>query len=254
MFHEVHGEGEDVIVLLHGIPGSSRSWSTVVPFLSGHRVIVPDLLGFGRSPAASPDAHAAEQATAVLQLLDHAAVGEVHLVGFDFGGPVAVAIHTIAPHRVRRMTLMATNLLSDTPVPAPLRAARLPVVGDLLFRLLFSDLGLAMLWRGATANRQTFPLRAFRAVLDDRGNATARRLFLQSLRNLKTLYAPIETRLPEIRVPVTILWGDRDPFFSVAVGERMTRRFRAARWIVLPECGHFLPHERPREVAAAILE
>jgi pimeloyl-ACP methyl ester carboxylesterase len=48
-----------------------------------------------------------------------------------------------------------------------------------------------------------------------------------------------------------VLWGDRDPFFPVAVGER-TARALGTVLRVLPGCGHFVPEERPDEVAASL--
>ena len=246
------GSGEPT-VLLHGIPGSRRTWAGVVPLLARRRVLVPDLLGFGRSPDALPATHAVEQARAVLAMMDEARVESAHLAGFDFGGPVAVAVHRLARERVSALTLIATNLLTDTPVPLPLRSARVPVVGELLFRLLFSPPGLATLWMAATVDRKAFPLHTFREALDRRGNATARRIFIESLRDLHALYSPIEAELERVEVPVTVVWGDRDPFFPVAVGQRTAGRFRSSRWIVVEQCGHFLPQERPEAVARAIL-
>lgn len=245
-----HGGGHPT-VLLHGIPGSARTWSRVVPLLAG-RVVVPDLLGFGRSPAAGATGHAFEQAAAVFDMLDYLGIGAAHVAGFDFGGPVAVAMHALAPGRLSRLTLLATNLLTDTPVPLPLQLARVPLAGELAFRLLFSRLGLKMLWRQGTADRAAFPLQDFLATLDDGGTATARRIFLQSLRQMARLYGPIAEELPRIDVPVTVLWGDRDPFFPVSAGVRTASRFRAANFVLVEGCGHFLPHERPEKVAAAI--
>lgn len=241
------------IVLLHGIPGSAHTWNGVVPRLAPSRTLVPDLLGFGRSPDAPPRSHAFGQAEAVLAMLDQAAVRSAQVVGFDFGGPIAVAMHSLAPDRISALTLIATNLLSDTPVPLPLRIARVPFLGELAFRLLFSAPGLTAMWRGATADRDAFPLDAFRRTLDARGRRAARQIFLESLRRLDALYGPIEAELSRIVCPVTLVWGDRDPFFPVAVGRRTARRFRHARWVLLEGCGHFLPHERPGEVADTIL-
>ena len=122
-----------------------------------------------------------------------------------------------------------------------------------MFRMLFSGPGLRALWMAATADRKAFPFGEFQAGLDARGNATARRIFLESIRHLDALYAPIEAELERIDVPVTLVWADRDPFFPVAVGQRTASRFRSARWILV-QGGHFLPQERPQAVAAAILQ
>lgn len=251
--HTDRGRGSSV-VLLHGIPGSRKTWNDVVPLITGKaRILVPDLLGFGSSPDGSGKGHAFEQAEAVLAMLDACEVRDAHLVGFDFGGPVAVALHALAPERINRLTLIATNLLTDTPVPLPLRITRLPVLGELMFRILFSRPGLIALWRSATVDRRSFTLRAFMQSIDRRGNVTSRRIFLASMRRLMQLYGEIEAELPKIEVPVTLVWGGEDPFFSVATGDRSASRIRGAKFIVFSDCGHFVPGEKPLQLAAAIL-
>lgn len=249
------GVGEPV-VLLHGIPGSKRTWGEVEPFLleAGLRVVVPDLLGFGESPDGSEVPHAFEQGRALLETLEHAGLGATHVAGFDFGGPVAVALTILAPQRVRSLTVLATNLLADTPVPWPLQVARIPAVGEAAFRLLFSNPGAKAMWRMATVDREAFPYDAFRETGDARTLRTTRRIFLNSLRQLRELYTSIEEALPNIRVPATVVWGERDPFFPIAVGRRTAKHLEGSTFIVLEGCGHFVPNERPAEVAAAIVD
>ena len=248
-----HGNGEPV-VLLHGIPGSHATWRHAGTSLvnEGARIVVPDLLGFGGSPDGSAAPHALEQAGALIATRDHFAIDAAHLAGFDFGGPVAVAVWMLAPQRVRSLTLIATNLLTDTPVPFPLRIARVPLAGELAFRCLFSGAGADALWRIATVDREAFPNRAFREYAKARELATTRRLFLRSLREMRSLYAPIENALPTITVPTTVVWGARDPFFPIATGRRTASRIRDAAFVVVEGCGHFVPNERPAQVARAI--
>jgi pimeloyl-ACP methyl ester carboxylesterase len=244
----------DPVLLLHGIPGSQRTWNDVAALLRtvGLRAVVPDLLGFGGSPDGSAAPHAFEQAGAVLTAMDHLEIDSAHVAGFDFGGPVAVAAYALAPDRFRSMTLIATNLLTSTPVPLPLRIARVPAVGELAFAALFSPFGAGLLWRFATVQRRSFPHREFRQGATRRNLRTTRRIFLRSLREMVSLYGPVEENLPMIDIPATVVWAGRDPFFPVVAGRETASRFRDAIFIVLEDCGHFVPNERPHEVAAAI--
>ncbi len=127
-------EGDGPAVLcLHGIPGWRGTWRGVGARLAGaHRVIAPDLLGFGESSLPEGPFHAPEEAEMALALLDALRVERVHLVGFDFGGPTALVLAGRAPRRVASLTLLATNAFGDTPIPPPLRVAKVPLLGEAL--------------------------------------------------------------------------------------------------------------------------
>src|SRR5436853_6050757 len=84
------GAGEP-IVLLHGFPTSSHLWSNVVPLLpAGHRVVVLDLLGFGRSdPPASHSVNLRGHAERLIAVLDHLGINFACIAGHDVGGGIA---------------------------------------------------------------------------------------------------------------------------------------------------------------------
>ncbi len=137
----VAGHGPSDVVLLHGIPGSGRSWDAVLPLPGdGIRAFVPDLAGFGASwrPRAIEHLHAEGQARGLEQALRAAGAERPMLVGHDFGGPVAARMIMRAPDAYRGLAVAATNLFADTPVPFPLSLVRAPLLGRTAERLLFS--------------------------------------------------------------------------------------------------------------------
>jgi len=247
-----HGEGEPV-VLVHGIPGSSAVWGRVVPRLEReHRVLVPDLLGFGDSSRPSDAAWADRQAEALETLLDGTA-GPAALVAHDFGVPVVLSLYRRRPDLVSHLLLAAGNAFPDTPIPLPISAVTWPLVGGLLGRFLFAGPSLAMMLRQGVGKDGPSLDRA--DYLGDAAQQRAiRQLFASALRNLDELYAPIAEMLPTIAVPTCVVWGGDDPFFSVATGERTAAQIPGGELVVLPGCGHFIPAERPGELAAAITE
>lgn len=252
--YDTYGEAGPTVVLLHGIPGSRKTFTHVGERLGKTcRVIVPDLLGFGDSPDAPAHYHANEHAEVMVQFLTKLGIGELHLVGFDFGGPTAIRVAAKLGKRVRSLTVAATNLFPDTPIPPPLRLAKVPVLGWLFFRLAFGRLGLAMMWLGAARDRSAFPFTKYQVALKGHGPRTTRRIFLRSMRDLPGLYGEIERLGSSLGLPSLVLWGDRDPFFASAVGER-TAKSLGAELRVLSGCGHFVPEERPSETADAIAE
>jgi pimeloyl-ACP methyl ester carboxylesterase len=249
------GEAGPWVVLLHGLPGDRHAFDEVARLLSTRaRVLAPDLLGFGESDPAPPGTHAAGQAARLEPLLDALGADPIHLVGFDYGGPTAVHLAARRPGRVASLLLAATNLFPDTPVPAPLRLARVPVLGEALFAAMFSRPGLAAMWRGATGDRSAYPYRSFRRHHGWPGGLrSARHVFLQSLRDLAGLYGPVAEAAARLGRPSMVLWGDRDPFFPVDVARR-TASHLGAPLRLLPGCGHFVPEERPAAVADGVLE
>lgn len=177
----------------------------------------------------------------------------VHVVGFDFGGPTAAQMASRAPGLVASLTLVATNVLTDTPIPLPLHLVRPPVIGDLFARVFFGRFGLSMMWRGAVVRRDRFRFQDYREALRfPQGIASTREIFQASLRDLPGLYGPIESALATLDLQCTVVWGERDPFFPVSVGERTARHIPRASFVVLKGCGHFLPKEDPDGVARIV--
>lgn len=252
MMVDHYGASGPVVVLLHGIPGWRGTFAEVGVRLGRRcRVLVPDLLGFGDSDDAPKHAHATEHAGFVAGMLKAIGVERFHMVGFDFGGPTAVRLAETAREKVRSLTLMSTNLFPDTPVPVPLRIARVPVLGPAFFRLAFGSLGLSLMWRVAVADRAAFPFRRYREALGGHGVRSTRRIFLASMRDLPGLYADVERASQSLGLPSLVLWGDRDPFFPVEVGRRTAEAVRGD-FKIFRGCGHFVPEERSEQVAREV--
>lgn len=244
------------VILLHGIPGWRGTWRPVAQLLATRAYIVaPDLAGFGESSAVPATFHAADHARLIVALIRTLGLPQVHLVGFDFGGPTAVMVCAQAPELVATLTLAATNVLTDTGIPLPLQLVRPPVLGDVFARLLFGRTGLTMMWFAAVARHDRFRLADYRAMLRfPQGVTSTRRLFQASLRDMPGLYGPVHAALHRLQVPCTVVWGDRDPFFPSAVGERTAAHVPGAHFVQLKGCGHFLPAEDPGGFARVVEE
>ena len=235
------GSGAPVL-LLHGVPGSARDWDGVADRLRDrHRVLAPDLLGFGASsrPRTLRELWADRQAEALAAALDDLGARPAVVAGHDFGGPVALHLARRRPDLAPALVLSATNVFPDTPIPFPLSMTTWPVVGDLAARVLFS--GPALL---ALARRRD-------AVGDAGQQRSIRTVFTGALRDLPGLYSELEHDLLAFAGPVQVVWGDRDPFFALDHGRR-TAEAAGAELTVLEGAGHFLPVERPDDYAGAI--
>lgn len=246
----LHGGEGPAVVFLHGVPGSAHAWDPVVEELDGVHVIVPDLLGFSASRDAD-DLHAEAQARATAHLLDSLEITNAVIVTHDFGGPVAIRLIEQRPALVEGLLLSSTNAFGDTPIPFPLSTIFWPVLGRLAAQMIFSPPSLRLMLHTGTGHPRP-RLDPSTHIGDSRQARSIRTIFETSLRHLPELYGPLTDILAGITVPTEVLWGDRDPFFTVETARRTATAIPGARLTVLRGAGHFLPAERPAAVVTAI--
>ena len=106
-------EHAPVALLLHGFPDSSAVWSKLTPILveAGYRVLAPDLRGFGETDIA-PNVADYDMVTGampdMIAIMDALEIKSAHIVGHDFGAPVAWLL--AAQHKERFKTLAALSV------------------------------------------------------------------------------------------------------------------------------------------------
>lgn len=109
-----HDEGSgQPVVLIHGSgPGVTAyaNWRLTIPELAKHhRVLAPDVLGFGYTERPQGVRYDMEAWTQhLLGFLDAVGLEKVALVGNSFGGALALSIATRAPERVEKLVLMGS--------------------------------------------------------------------------------------------------------------------------------------------------
>lgn len=110
------GEPRGVVVLFHGKNFSGAYWEETIKALvaDGHRVIVPDQVGFGRSSKPTEFAYSFEQLCALTHgLLGELGVRQISAVGHSMGGMVASRYALLYPEQVERLALINPIGLED---------------------------------------------------------------------------------------------------------------------------------------------
>lgn len=131
-----HGPADGPVALLvHGITASSAAWDAVVRRLPGHRLLVPDLRGRGRSNAVTGPAGMRRHAADLVAVLDALGVGRTVVAGHSMGGFVALALAQAAPDRVERLVLVDGGLPFTRPEGVSVDDAVAAVLGPALARL-----------------------------------------------------------------------------------------------------------------------
>lgn len=108
-----------LVILIHGIPTSSRMWRDIIPQLAKtHRIIAPDLLNYGRSAKPeSADVSINAQSHMIVKLMDVLGVRRADIVAHDIGGGVAQLMAVNYPEKIRKLVLMDSICFDSWPIP-----------------------------------------------------------------------------------------------------------------------------------------
>lgn len=254
------GDGPPIL-LLHGEPTWGYLWRKVmVPLLeAGHRCVVPDLPGFGRSDKPADDSwYSFDRHTdAIVSLIDQLDLLDTTLVCHDWGGPIGLRTATIErPERFSRLVAMNTGIFTgyqtmtenwlhfrDFIASHPDVRVEMPVQGAAV-----TELGPETI----AAYTAPFPrvdskagIRAFPPMVpqspDDPGAAAGG--------------ATAEFLSNDDR-PALLLWGDSDPALPLdPVGHAVQRFFPTAEPLtVIENAGHFLQEDQGEAIGSLIAD
>ena len=238
------------ILLLHGFPTSSHLWAAVLPLLpDGHRVLVVDLLGYGRSdrPAGRP-LDLRGHADRVIALLDLLRIERACVVGHELGGAVAQLVAVRWPTRVSHLALVSAAAFDCWPArELKLARAVLPLTRHLPATFLLALLRRELARGYADAERGT---RSVERYLQPFTSVEGREALVAHLEQLDAAgTADVGRRLGAVTARTAILWGADDPFLPASVGERLHAAIPGSTLQVIPEARHFLPEETPQQLA-----
>lgn len=255
------------VLMLHGNPTWSFLWRKVVasiqalPGGKALRLVAPDLVGLGLSTKPRGDAHSLEHHAAWLgSVIDQIAPGPLVLVAQDWGG--AIGLLALAARRAQLRGIVLGNTAVGPPKPGfkPTlfhRLSQLPMVSGVLFERLGFPLGLLHFSQGDRSSIRGDVAKAYRWPLARRVDRAAPLALARMVPDsLKHPSVPALEKSDELfrtaQVPVSIVWGDKDPVLGKVVTH--LARLRPDANVVRTKAGHFLQEEVPDELAAAVID
>lgn len=250
-----------LLVLVHGIAGTSATWDGVIPWLAErYAIIAPDLLGHGKSSKPEGDYSLGAYANGIRDLLEALGHERSTLVGHSLGGGVAMQYSYQFPERCERLVLVSSGGLGRELHPL-LRAAALPGAEVVLPWLSMAgerSVGRLVHFLGGLGVRASADLeetwRSFVSLVDP----GARRAFIHTVRGIIDLHGQRVTANDRLylaaALPILIVWGEKDPLIPVLHGREAHAQLPGSRLEVFPEAGHFPYRDDPRRFVETLFE
>jgi pimeloyl-ACP methyl ester carboxylesterase len=259
------GEGDDVVLCLHGWPQHWYEWRDLMPRLAaaGYRAIAIDLRGFGWSDAPADGYEKENLATDILAVLDALELERVKLVGHDWGGWIGFLLCLRAPERFSQY--LSLNILTPWPnmrafVPELWRfwyqlVIAAPVLGYQAHR---SGKFVPKVLVGGSTVRGNWDEATLRSFGDNLAEPARARACVQMYRVFQLHESPAILRgryaHDRLTVPTRLLFGTDDTALRPHLNAGYQHHADDMQVELVPGCGHFIADEKPELVAERALE
>ena len=252
------GQGE-VLLLIHGMAGSSQTWREVLPRLAkNYRVIAPDLLGHGQSAKPRTDYSLGAFAVGLRDLLDELGVESATIVGQSLGGGIAMQFLYQHPDYCRRLILISSGGLGQDVglilrlLSAPGAELVMPVIAP---KFVLRAGNSVKSWLSSTGLRSPRGAEIWSAY-SSFSDAATRGAFLRTLRSVVDYRGQSVSALNRLQLkadlPTLAIWGEDDAIIPVDHAYAALEMRPDCRLEVLPGVGHFAQVEAPAKVVDLI--
>ncbi len=254
------------VLLVHGNPTWGFLWRKVVAAIRDRkggdalRLIAPELIGLGLSTKPRGAAHTLEAHGEWLgNAIDQLVPGNLVLAAQDWGGPIGLLAMSQRRNRLRAIVVGNTAVGPPKPDFKPTlfhRLSQLPVVSDVLFKRLRFPLDVLHTSQGDKSSIRGDVARAYRWPLSRAADREAPLALARMVPDSTTHRSVPALQITDelfrsASVPVSIVWGDKDPVLGRVINH--LSRIRPDATITRTDAGHFLQEEVPDKLADSIL-
>jgi pimeloyl-ACP methyl ester carboxylesterase len=213
------------LLLLHGVNEQAGTWAPVVRELArDYRLIVPDLPGHGESePKTGPITYALMNERIASLVAREVKDGKVTIVGNSMGGWLAMLYALEHPSRVERLVLENASGMAWVPGDVPL----FPKTRE----------EAAKVMRAVHGPKIPTPDDVLDAFLAKRNTPLSRIALMDAISWL------VDRRLPELEMPVTLIWGRHDGLLPVAYAEALQKKIAGSTLSIIEDAAH-IPHRQ----------
>lgn len=239
------------VVLLHALGTNFTQWEHVAPILARHtRVIGLDMPGCGHSQRPQKPYRMADLCEAVRGLLRKLEVERPIIIGHSFGGRIAMELCLADPGRYAGLVLInCAGLIHYPRIFNTLgkQLLRPKVVGTLMFGL--APIFLHRIFGKENARGSLFMRQVFGRIEPQAAFNFANHAYPM----LPDLVSNICDRMPELKLPVQVIWGERDALLDLKRIEPVLRQIPDVVIDSFADCGHMPNLEKPEELCQVIV-
>lgn len=239
---EEEGDGP-VVVCVHGLGGSSNTWTPLMPALARHRVVRVDLPGSGRSQGAEGALSIERYVKSLLEVCSRLGITRAHWLGHSMGTIVCQHVAAAHPKLVASVALFGPLITPPDAARAAMRQraekARSGPAG-------MQEITQALINAAISSDtRERLPVAVAyvrESLMRQGGDGYAR--------SCEALADAQPAQVESITAPVLLVTGDEDGVAPPQAVRAMADRLHntaSKRVVVLPRCGHWTPVERPEE-------
>lgn len=251
--HDIHylkqGEGAPLI-LVHGFACSTYTWRKLIPLLADHHTVYAlDLLGFGLSDK-PPDGNydLRSQGSLVLDFMNALHLPSATLVGHSMGGVVVAYAAVEAPEQVKALVLVDAGFYSGG-APAFLKYIFFPLDRIMAKQFYTKEMRMKSFSR-SYYNKSLITDEVMEGYMLPTTTPHAVDALARMMKEVgPRKYEGISEHISE---PTLIVWGEQDLPIPPRDGERLNREIKGSKLMIVKECGHMSPEEKPEELAKAI--
>ena len=240
---EDEGDG-DAVVCVHGLGGTSNTWTPLMPALARFRVVRMDLPGSGRSHAAmSGPLSIARWVDAMQTICTRLGIARAHWLGHSMGTIVCQHLAVEQPKLVRSLALFGPLMAPGEPARTAIRARGVKAHDEGASGM--HEIALTLVQAATSAEtRQRSPLAT--AFVRE---SLMRQDPLGYARSCEALADAQAAAVDRIEAPALLVTGDEDIVAPPQAVRAMAERMKRVRVTVLNRCGHWTPIERPDDCA-----
>lgn len=257
-YQEFGDQTNPTLILIHGFTASTYVWQTVAPMLAeeNFHVVGVDLLGFGFSDKPAWFEYSiASQSRMIERLMDRLGIGRAALVGSSYGGAVAATVALDYPERVEKLVLVGAVVNDEAKEGAILKLTAMRGIGEIVSPFLIDSkkfLKFRMQRTIAPVNHHLITEERIEAVRRPLRAKNAHHSILATGRNWDANRIEADAHL--INQPTLLIWGEDDQVIPVRNGEKLYDSILNSRLVVLKNCGHVPPEEKPERFVELVAE